>query len=208
MSETSFDVSEDYGEDSLDSNTDLIEDEMEGEESDGDTELYDDVDSGDSSESDLENENNSENENAENNALRTEIKEKSDYSDEINDHLKSVEELEVYQKAGLKEDEIEGKACLVRDDIDWSQKDEFGRTNAMRVEQKNLSPISKDGETIELHHIGQKDDSPLAEFTTTEHRGKGNDTILHDKTKESEIDRAAFNTERINHWKARSEKEN
>lgn len=34
--------------------------------------------------------------------------------------------------------------------------------------------------------------SPLAELTTQEHRGKGNDTILHDKQKETEIDRGEF----------------
>ena len=134
--------------------------------------------------------------------VRAEINEKSDYSSEVNDNIKSVEELEIYQDAGLHEETVDGRSCLVRDDIDWDQTDEFGDTNRSRVE-KNLVPIAPNGEKIELHHVGQKDDSPLAELTRSEHRGVGNDAILHDKTKESEIDRPAFTTERIRHWKAR-----
>ncbi|MGX7096014.1 HNH/ENDO VII family nuclease [Gemella bergeri] len=61
----------------------------------------------------------------------------------------------------------------------------------------------ENGKPIELHHIGQKSDSPLAELSIDEHRSKENDGILHDKTKESEINRNTFNTEKINHWKER-----
>lgn len=35
------------------------------------------------------------------------------------------------------------------------------------------------GHPYELHHIGQKNDSPLAILTQEEHRGKGNDKIWH-----------------------------
>ena len=80
----------------------------------------------------------------------------------------------------MKEEDINGKKCLIRSDIDMEQKDEFGRTNKERMENGN-APLTESGETVELHHIGQKQDSPLAELTTQEHRGKGNDTILHDK---------------------------
>ena len=48
-------------------------------------------------------------------------------------------------------------------------------------------------------------DSPLAELTRDEHRGKGNDTVLHNKQKESEINREDFAKERAEHWKARAE---
>ena len=48
-------------------------------------------------------------------------------------------------------------------------------------------------------------DSPLAELTRNEHRGKGNDTVLHNKQKESEINREDFAKERAEHWKARAE---
>ena len=95
---------------------------------------------------------------------------------------------------------------VIRNDINWEQKDGMGRTNKERAEQ-GLSPINKDGKVIELHHIGQHADSPFAELTPEEHRGKGNDTVLHDKTKESEIDRTAFAGERSEYWKERSETE-
>ncbi|WP_253689874.1 HNH/ENDO VII family nuclease [Treponema denticola] len=135
---------------------------------------------------------------------KRELKEETGWSDEIIDSIGSKEEAEIYKKAGLKEAEINGKKCLIREDIDMNQKDELGRTNKERMEN-GQPPITKNGETVELHHIGQKADSPLAELTTQEHRGKGNDTILHDKQKESEIDRIAFSKERENHWEARAE---
>lgn len=134
---------------------------------------------------------------------KAKIKEETGWSDEIIDAIGSMEEYEIYKDAGLQEAEIGGKKCLIRNDIDWNQKDAMGRTNKERAEQ-GLSPINKDGKVIELHHIGQHADSPLAELTPEEHRGKGNDTILHDKTKESEIDRQAFAGERSTHWEARA----
>lgn len=132
------------------------------------------------------------------------IKEETGWSDEIIDAIGSWKEYEIYKNAGLVESEIAGKKCLIRNDIDWEQKDAMGRTNRERVKD-GLSPINKDGKVIELHHIGQHADSPLAELTLQEHRGKGNDTILHNKTKESEIDRQVFNAEKNKHWIARSQ---
>ena len=132
------------------------------------------------------------------------IKEETGWSDEIVDSISSMKEYEIYKNAGLEEREINGKKCLVRKDIDLEQKDSMGRTNAERME-KGLPPLDKNGRPIELHHIGQKPNSPLAELTTSEHRDKGNDIVLHDKKKESEIDRDKFAEERSEHWKARSE---
>lgn len=134
---------------------------------------------------------------------KTRIKEETGWSDEIIDAIGSMEEYGIYKEAGLQEAEIDGKKCLIRSDIDWNQKDAMGRTNTERAEQ-GLSPINKDGKVIELHHIGQHADSPLAELTPEEHRGKGNDSILHNKTKESEIDRQVFAGERNAHWEARA----
>ena len=137
------------------------------------------------------------------------IKEEQGWSDEIIDSIGSMEEYEIYKKAGLQEAEINGKKCLIRSDIDWEQRERredgsMGRSNRERAEQ-GLPPISKDGKIIELHHVGQHADSPLAELTPDEHRGKGNDTVLHNKTKESEIDRQTFARERSKHWEARAD---
>ena len=134
---------------------------------------------------------------------KAKVKEKTGWPDEIIDALASMEEYEIYKKAGLQATEVNGKWCLIRPDIDMNQKDADGLTNRQRME-RGLPPITKDGKAVELHHIGQKPDSPLAELTTDEHRGVGNDTILHDKTKESEIDRNEFAKERREHWKSRT----
>lgn len=134
---------------------------------------------------------------------KKEIKEKTGWSDEIINSIGSMKEAEIYINAGLIEAEINGKKCLIRSDIDMDQKDEDGITNRERME-RGLPPITKNGEKVELHHIGQKPDSPLAELTTEEHRGVGNDAILHDKQKESEIDRNEFAKERKEHWKNRA----
>ncbi|WP_218194947.1 HNH/ENDO VII family nuclease, partial [Ursidibacter maritimus] len=126
------------------------------------------------------------------------------WPEEIIENLTSEEEVEIYEKAGLKPMEINGKWCLVRTDIDYDQKDELGRTNLERMEQ-GLAPLDKNGKPIELHHVGQSSDAPLAQLTQKEHRGDGNDAILHDKAIESEIARPNFNQERKEHWKAMAE---
>lgn len=135
------------------------------------------------------------------------IKEETGWSDEIIDAIGSMEEYQIYKDAGLIEAEIDGRKCLINPNIDMDQKDAFGRTNKERVEQ-GLAPLDKNGNPIELHHIGQKNDSPLAELTQEQHRSKENYSILHDTKKDSEIDRKAFDNERENHWKARAEGEN
>ena len=133
---------------------------------------------------------------------KQELKEKTGWSDEIISSIGSMEEAEIYMDASLQEVEIDGKKCVIKDDIDMNQTDEDGISNRERME-RGRPPLTKDGHEVELHHIGQKQDSPLAELTTQEHRGVGNDTILHDKNKQSEIDRNEFAKERKNHWKFR-----
>ena len=131
------------------------------------------------------------------------IKEETGWSDEIIDSINSLKEYDIYKDVGLEEAKIGEKKALIRDDIDWKQTDVMGRTNKERAEQ-GLAPINKNNKVIELHHVGQHADSPLAELTTQEHRGKGNDTILHNKTKESEIDRVFFAKEKNEYWKQRA----
>lgn len=134
---------------------------------------------------------------------KAKLKEETGWPDEIIDAIGSMEEAEIYKNANLQVAEVNGKKCLIRTDIDLDQKDEFGKTNKERMEN-GQPPITKSGETVELHHIGQHPDSPLAELTTQEHRGVGNDTILHDKQKVSEIDRNEFKKEREQHWEDRA----
>lgn len=116
----------------------------------------------------------------------------------------SEAEAKIYEKAALEPVMVNDKDALIRTDIDYEKKDAFGDTNLERMAD-GKAPLDANGKPIELHHIGQKQDSPLAELTCAEHRGNGNDNILHNKIKESEINRESFNTERAEHWKSRAE---
>ena len=141
-------------------------------------------------------------------AIRAEINEKSDYSDEVNEKISSVEEIEVYQKANLKEEIIDGRTCLVRDDIDMEYVDpKSGMTNQELMEKGRSPYDAKTGERIELHHIGQDYDSPLAELTEDTEHGDYYST-LHTKNGESwrndsQKNNHYNNIERPNHWKSR-----
>lgn len=134
---------------------------------------------------------------------REKLKEK-DFSDAVLDCIGSEAEANIYANAELEGAVINGKFALIRTDIDHDQKDVFGKTNLERMKE-GKSPLDNEGRPIELHHIGQKNDSPLAELTVSEHRGKGNDNILHNKLKESEINREDFNIERKEYWKSRAD---
>ncbi|MBQ1685460.1 MAG: hypothetical protein II072_08120 [Clostridia bacterium] len=140
---------------------------------------------------------------------RSEIYEKSEYSDEVNDHISSVEELEVYQNAGLKETEVDGRTCLVREDIDMDYVDpKTGMTNRQLMEEGRPPFDAKTGEQIELHHIGQEYDSPLAELTADSEHGEHYST-LHTKAEESwrsdnTKENYYNNHHRPDHWKARA----
>lgn len=94
----------------------------------------------------------------------------------------SLDEYNVYKQAGLVAKKVNGKWAFLQD-IDWKYKDEFGRTNAERVKKYGLAPIDPaTGKSFELHHIGQKADSPLAILNEEQHRGKGVYSILHKNT--------------------------
>jgi len=126
------------------------------------------------------------------------------YSDSVIEVIGSEEEAKIYTDAELECSNVNGKDALIRTDVDLDTKDDFGDTNLERMD-KGKPPLDSDGKPIELHHIGQTADAPLAELTKSEHMSNGNDLVLHDKSKESEIDRTSFNKERAEHWKARVE---
>lgn len=126
------------------------------------------------------------------------------YSDGVIDSINSEEEAAIYQEAGLECQTVNGNDALINTDIDLDQIDALGDSNLERM-AKGKPPLDVNGKPIELHHVGQKADSPLAELTRAQHMEGGNCSILHDATKESEIDRGAFAKEREAHWKARAE---
>lgn len=123
---------------------------------------------------------------------------------QVLDAIGSEAEARIYEGANLEPAEVNGKDALIRTGIDYDQKDAMGTTNLDRM-KLGRAPLDANGKPIELHHIGQKQDSPLAELTSAEHRGNGNDNVLHNKQKESEINREDFDKERKDYWKARAE---
>ena len=141
------------------------------------------------------------------------IKEETGWSDEIINNIKNMKQYEILKNAGLIEVEINGRKCLIKENIDLDYTDEDGVSNRERM-ARGLAPLdSKTGKPIELHHLGQKPDSPLVELTEEEHRtgeyedGKKNQSLWHDNTIETEVHGEGNNwdQERKAHWKARVE---
>ena len=133
---------------------------------------------------------------------RLKIFEESGWSKEIISSFRWKEEVEVYKDQKLKEKQVDGRQVLQRGDIDPNFKDEQGITNKERMEN-GKAPIV-DGKPVELHHIGQKQDSPFAELTSSVH--KENYRNLHDVPPQpSQIDRKSFAKEKADYWKKRAE---
>ena len=144
---------------------------------------------------------------------RIQIKLETGWDNRIIKYIKTMEEYGVYKDANLHQEIINNRLCLCKD-IDWDYVDpKTGMTNRQRVEHivpktgrpAPLSPIdSKTGEKIELHHMGQSVDAPLVELAENSEHGDGNDSILHDKTKESwrrnPENRNQYQKDKRNHW--------
>ena len=144
---------------------------------------------------------------------KAKIKEETGWSDEIIDHIQNMKQYEALKNAGLIEVEINGRKCLIKENIDLDYTDEDGLTNRERI-ARGLAPLdSETGKPIELHHLGQKADSPLVELTEEEHRtgefedGKKNQSLWHDNTKDTEVhgEGNSWDQERKAHWKARAD---
>ena len=130
------------------------------------------------------------------------VKEKTGWSDDVVNYIRTLEEADVYINAGLKEVQVGDRKVLIRSDIDLDMVTPEGDTNRERM-NKGKAPYTKSGEKIELHHIGQKNESPLAELAKTEHRGKGRHGKLHNLKMKSKVDHDNFNSDREMYWKER-----
>lgn len=144
---------------------------------------------------------------------RSLVFEETGWSDKIIDNIQNMEQYKILKNAGLVETELNGRLCLIKENNDWDFTDEDGISNKDRISH-GLAPLdSKTGKPIELHHLGQKSDSPLVELTEEEHRtgeyedGKKNQSLWHDNTKETEVhgEGNTWNQERKEHWKSREE---
>lgn len=144
---------------------------------------------------------------------KAKIKEENRWTDEIIDNIKNIKQCEILKNSGLVEVEINGRKCLIKENIDLDYTDEDGISNRDRI-ARGLAPFdSKTGKPIELHHLGQKAESPIVELTEEEHRtgeyenGRKNQSLWHDNTVETEVhgEGNSWDQERKAHWKARAE---
>jgi filamentous hemagglutinin len=78
-----------------------------------------------------------------------------------------------------------------------------GRTNLQRMEAGN-APLGPDGKPMNLHHMIQSADSPLAELTQSFHQKYSRTIHINPPTVPSGIDRVAFDTFRTQYWKQRA----
>ena len=109
------------------------------------------------------------------------IQKESKYPVDVISRFNSIEQYEICKSSGLTAQMVDGKTALIRK-IDLNYIDDVtGKTN-LQLMQEGYAPIDPTGHKYELHHIGQKNDSPLAILTQEEHRAKGNDTIWHTLT--------------------------
>ena len=146
-------------------------------------------------------------------AQQQEIMRRTGWSMAVVRYIRTMAEAELYMEAGLKEMYVNEKVALVQPRIDpkyvmpeWWIKEHGeswrGWTNADLMGE-GYPAHDENGDPYELHHIGQRQDSPFAELTWAEHMGDGNNTILHRVGKESEIDRGEFDGEKSAYWQAR-----
>ncbi|MGD9789583.1 MAG: HNH/ENDO VII family nuclease [Phycisphaerales bacterium] len=71
------------------------------------------------------------------------------------------------------------------------------RTNLQRMKDGN-SPVDKNGNKIQIHHLDQSNDGPLVEMRQSDHK-----EVSHPK-RPSEIDRPAFDPDREGYWMDRA----
>ena len=137
------------------------------------------------------------------------IKHEQNWSDEIIDHIDSMEQYAIYKDADLHEMEIDGRKCLVKNiDMDYVDP-KTGMTNRERMKLGRAPIDSKTGEKIELHHMGQSYDSPFAELCENSEHGDGNHFVLHPNGEGSwrnnpKLDNRYKNIEKPNHWTTRA----
>lgn len=144
--------------------------------------------------------------------VRTDLTNRVECIQDVSEYLKTVlpeispEELAIYENAELKVEQVGDRVCLTQPDIDLDYKDANGMTNLERMEN-GLAPINpKDGLPYELHHVGQKNNAPLAELTHSQHMSPETNKTLHPVRSGSEVDHGySWRDVREDHWKARAE---
>ena len=117
-------------------------------------------------------------------------------------NFNSAEEVKVFTDANLIQKVINGEEALVCSKIDvTSVVDNMGRTNLERM-YEGLAPLDKTGKAYELHHIGQRIDSPLAILTKGEHK---NPTLHWNSATDNPSMQPGWNNQKKKFWKSFAE---
>ena len=121
---------------------------------------------------------------------------------EILSKIETTEECEVLSAAGLRSTIVGKRLAMIRDiDLNYISPTTISETNPSGLTNLQLmmsgkapfDPVS--GLKYELHHIGQRMDSPLAILTSHEH------DLIPNLIQESQISRSAFGLERAEFWR-------
>lgn len=134
--------------------------------------------------------------------MKTALKDVTGWSDTTISYFNSIFEAQAYKEFGLKEYVINNRPYLIRTDFEFDYRNsEDGKTNK-EVIGGDRSPYDRiTGEKFELHHIGQKDSSPIAMLTENQHRSSEGNAIFHTNKKASEINRQKYKKIKKNFWK-------
>lgn len=138
------------------------------------------------------------------------IKNETGWDDEIIDHIKTMDQYEIYKKAGLTQKIVNGRKCLVKEiNLDYEDP-KSGMTNRELMAMGRAPYDDKTGERIELHHMNQEFDGPFAELRENTEHGDGNQTILHLNGSDSwrndiKKKNQYKNHDRPEHWQSRLE---
>lgn len=132
------------------------------------------------------------------------VEQTSPYSRKINVFIRNTKELQVYTQLDLKETIVTRPALIL--DIDPYYYDSSGISNLNKM-LSGKAPIDvATGKTIDLHHIGQKYESPFAELPHSIHEFGGNYSVLHVPTvswRNNEEFVKITNAEITKYWKMR-----
>lgn len=132
------------------------------------------------------------------------VEQLSPYSRPINVYIRNTKELQIYTQLNLKETIITRPTLIL--DIDPYYCDLSGVSNIEKMISGKAPIDSATGDIIDLHHIGQKYNSPFAELPHSAHELGGNYSILHSPTiswRNNEEFVRLTNAEITKYWKMR-----
>ena len=127
------------------------------------------------------------------------IQRETKYPLDVIKEFHNMEEYQVFRDANLKSAMVGNKSALIKSDIDLTRIDSKGRTNLQRM-KAGLAPQDSNGNSYELHHVGQKKDGTLAILSRSEHDNPAIHGFL--KRTEAHVEGNNWDAERQAFWKA------